>query len=427
LKAELKTMKIPLWAKLLLTAAICGGAIFLVTNVYFAGTAMPFVFFTLTLASVILVLFRVGRSWLDLPFVAVAAALLGVISVWHFNYQPNWESCVSFVGLASLVVLGLRAVWSEGEKQKILALAFAPSFLFAAFMVFAGAVLERTQIWHPKVLDLYLFSFDASLHVQLAFVMGQMYSLWPWFKTIGTALYIGLPIPLAMVYSGHLVRNPRKVYPAMAAFLLTGPIGILFYNLFPALGPVHIFLQDFPWHPMNTLQASHLLREPIAVKGVQNAIPSLHMAWVLLAWWYSRGLSVWERGIALTFVVFTAFATLGTGEHYFIDLVGARARGRPTVRVAGDAAVVGDAGAGTKSVLAFAGDSVGVLCADSGVCHFLAPEIGSGHGSSGAAANQIRFRNGRCSLLKQQSRIFGKRGPARRPRLPYALEFVSAV
>jgi len=63
-------MKIPQSAKILLTAAICGGAIFLVTNVYFAGTAMPFVFFTLTLASVILVLFRVGRSWLDLLLLA---------------------------------------------------------------------------------------------------------------------------------------------------------------------------------------------------------------------------------------------------------------------------------------------------------------------------------------------------------------------
>jgi hypothetical protein len=314
-------MKIPLSVKILLTAAIGGGAIFLVTNVYFAGTAMPFVFFTLTLASVILVLIRVGRSWLDLLFMGLSAAVLGVISVWHFHYQPNWESCVSFVGLASLAVLGFRAVWSEGEKQKLLALAFAPSFLFAAFMVFAGAVLERTQIWHPKVLDLYLFSFDASLHVQPAFLLGQMYALWPWFKQIGTAVYIGLPIPLAMVYSGHLIRDREKAYPAMAAFLVTGPIGMLFYNLFPALGPVHIFHGDFPWHPMTTLQASHLLREPIAVKGVQNAIPSLHMAWVLLAWWYSRGLSVWERGIALTFVVFTVFATLGTGEHYFIDLV----------------------------------------------------------------------------------------------------------
>jgi hypothetical protein len=30
---------------------------------------------------------------------------------------------------------------------------------------------------------------------------------------------------------------------------------------------------------------------------------------------------VWERGIAMAFVVFTVFATMGTGEHYFIDLI----------------------------------------------------------------------------------------------------------
>jgi hypothetical protein len=45
------------------------------------------------------------------------------------------------------------------------------------------------------------------------------------------------------------------------------------------------------------------------------------MAWVLLVWWYSRGLSRWERAIAFAFLVFTALATLGTGEHYFVDLV----------------------------------------------------------------------------------------------------------
>lgn len=316
-----ESMRIPLVAKIALTIVIAGGAVLLVTNAYFAGKAMPFLFFTLTLASVIVVLLRVGRSWLDLAYTAAAGVLLGIISTWHFHYRPNWESCVSFVGLGSLVVLGLRAVWSEGEKQKLLALAFAPSFLFCGFMVGAGFVLDKTQVWHPKVLDLYLFSFDASLHVQLAFLVGQAYAVLPWFRAVGVALYIALPIPLAMVYAGQLLRGREKAFPAMAAFLIAGPIGILFYNLFPALGPAHIFLQDFPWHPMTTAQASHLLGEPIPVKGVQNAIPSLHMAWVLLAWWYSRGLSVWERGIALTFVVFTAFATLGTGEHYFIDLV----------------------------------------------------------------------------------------------------------
>jgi len=85
-------MKIPIAVKIGLTAAICAGAVLLVTNAYFAGRAMPFVFFTLVLASVILVLIRVGRSWLDMLYMVVAAALLGVISVLHFHYQPNWQS-----------------------------------------------------------------------------------------------------------------------------------------------------------------------------------------------------------------------------------------------------------------------------------------------------------------------------------------------
>jgi hypothetical protein len=105
-----ESIKPPTATKILLTIAIFGGAVFLVTNAYFAGNAMPFLFFTLTLASVILVLLRVGRSWLELGFLTLAGVVLGVISAWHFHHRPNWESCVSFVGLGSLVVLGLRAV-----------------------------------------------------------------------------------------------------------------------------------------------------------------------------------------------------------------------------------------------------------------------------------------------------------------------------
>jgi hypothetical protein len=65
----------------------------------------------------------------------------------------------------------------------------------------------------------------------------------------------------------------------------------------------------------------HMNVVPVVVKGARNAIPSLHMAWVLLVWWNSRGLARWIRAIALVFVVLTVMATLGTGEHYFIDLV----------------------------------------------------------------------------------------------------------
>jgi hypothetical protein len=50
-------------------------------------------------------------------------------------------------------------------------------------------------------------------------------------------------------------------------------------------------------------------------------MPSLHTAWVLLVWWNSKGLARWIRAIALLFVILTVMATLGTGEHYFVDLV----------------------------------------------------------------------------------------------------------
>lgn len=60
---------------------------------------------------------------------------------------------------------------------------------------------------------------------------------------------------------------------------------------------------------------------PVVIAGARNAIPSLHMTWVLLVWWNSKGLPAWVRAIALSFVWFTVLATLGTGEHYLIDLV----------------------------------------------------------------------------------------------------------
>jgi hypothetical protein len=45
------------------------------------------------------------------------------------------------------------------------------------------------------------------------------------------------------------------------------------------------------------------------------------MTWVLLAWWNSKGLSLMTRTIAFFFLFFTVLATLGTGEHYLIDLI----------------------------------------------------------------------------------------------------------
>jgi hypothetical protein len=51
------------------------------------------------------------------------------------------------------------------------------------------------------------------------------------------SFYIGLPVVLAMVVAGHLLHERKRAVPAIGAFLVTAPVGIIFYNLFPAWAP----------------------------------------------------------------------------------------------------------------------------------------------------------------------------------------------
>src|SRR5579871_3653743 len=182
-------------------------------------------------------------------------------------------------------------------------------------------VLGWTVSAHPKTLELYLLSFDASLGVQLSFLVGQAFARSGWGAFAGWFFYMALPVPIAVVFAGQLLRSKRRAFEAITAFLIAGPVGMIFYSLFPATGPRYLFGAGFPSKPFPIDQASRLLLEPVAIPGFRNAMPSLHLTCVLLACWYSRGLSWWERTITYVFFAFTVIATLGIGEHWFVDLI----------------------------------------------------------------------------------------------------------
>jgi hypothetical protein len=289
----------------------------------FYNAALISAFFGAALFSVCIIHLRLFPTLLDVSGILAGTALLALIDFRIFRYPPKIMAWFSFLGLGSILVLAQRLVWAPAAKRRFQLLAFVPSLLFVSSDWFASTFLEWTERAHPRVFDLNLFAFDASLRIQLPFLLGQAFQMWHGFKTISLIAYIALPIPIAIVYSGHLLKRESRAISAMLAFLVTGPIGILFYNLLPAMGPAHIFHGDFPWHPIPFESVHRLVIEPIALAGPRNAIPSLHMGWVLLAWWFSRSLSVWERAIVAFFVFFTIFSTMGTGEHYFIDLIAA--------------------------------------------------------------------------------------------------------
>jgi len=314
-------MTLPRAAQILLSLVLVGITARFGTSAQFYSESLSSAFFAIALISVVIIQLRVCGLWPDGLILIALTTALALIDFRVLHYTPHFMAWFSFFGLNSLLMLSLRAVWSEGDRRKLLLLAFFPSLLFVTSEWFASNMLDLTETLHPRTLDLFLYSFDGSLRVQLPFLMGQAFALWPYFKIAGELFYVGLPIPIALVYSGQLLRVRERAFPAMAAFLLTGPVGILFYNLFPAMGPIHLLRAGFPWHPLDLELLRRVALEPVALHGPRNAIPSLHMGWVLLCWWYSRGLSWWERSIMILFVLFTFCATMGTGEHYFIDLV----------------------------------------------------------------------------------------------------------
>jgi len=307
--------------RILLSLLLVAAAAWLGTSAEFYNVALVSAFFAIALLSVPIIHFRVRPSWLDALLVLAGTLLLAGVDFRILHFRPAIMAWPSFVGLTSLLILGLRAVWAKEEDRKIPLLAFVPALLFVTSEYFADNFLQFTAKVHPRAFDLYLFYFDSSLHVQIPFLLGQAFALYPWLRLAGLLFYIGLPIPIALIYAGRLIRTREKAIPSFIAFLVTGPIGIIFYNVLPALGPAHLFGNRFPWRPLTIEQTTRLFLEPIPIHGPQNAIPSLHMAWVLLVWWYSRGLSWWERSVAFAFLFFTVLATMGTGEHYFVDLV----------------------------------------------------------------------------------------------------------
>ena len=307
--------------KAILTLALLASVFALALSADFYKSCIVDVFMALVLAAGLVTLSVIQPSWINFASVVVCGLVMAELDYRVMGFRFRSMAPFAFAGLGSLAVLGTRTIWARNRDRTLLLYAFLPAVGFVASEYFAPILMNYTEALHPKTLDLYLYSFDCSLRIQFSFLAGQVFARHEWLNFTGILFYIALPLPLALVYAANLRRKGKDAFPVMLAFLVTGPLGVLFYNMVAATGPIHIFGDRFPWHPLTMAQAMNLVLETLPAKGARNAIPSLHMAWVLLIWWNSRGLARWIRGVALAFVIFTVLATLGIGEHYFVDLV----------------------------------------------------------------------------------------------------------
>src|SRR5262245_11253392 len=278
--------------KLIGTVLIAVLIVLVATHPAFLTIAGTDYFLFTTLLGVVLIHLRLSPRMLDVAVLIAGTAALCLLARRMVGFPVSQFAYLSLPGLVSVSVLSARIIWGKGDERKLIAVALGTAVCFVSAGWLTGPMLRYVTQLRPLVLDLYLYSFDGSLRAQFSFLLGQAFHKWRWFATISIWCYIGLSLILALAFVENLVRDMWRGIKVASVFLFCGPIGVTFYTFFPGLGPRMLFAKDFPLHPLTTFAASQVQLQPISLEGPRNAIPSLHMTWVLLAWWCSEKTSL---------------------------------------------------------------------------------------------------------------------------------------
>jgi hypothetical protein len=280
------------------------------------------IFFSLTLAGCAIIFLSVRPLRELLQVLGVTVVLIG-LQLAVLKVPLKVSPVFALLGLSSLFLLAVRRVYSSGSERKLLYDSLVPPLLFLLLGYFSSGPLALTFRLHPKTFDLFLYSFDQSLGVQLSFKVGQVILASHLLTRLTVAVYYLLPLAIMFTYARLLVRDRSLAMIAFLAFAVAGPAGVVFYNVIPGCGPGCLMGGKYPFETFSTEQLRQMPLAPLSEGGARNAFPSLHLVWALLTLWYSRILSRWDKVLLGIFCLGTVVATLGLGEHYFIDLVAA--------------------------------------------------------------------------------------------------------
>ncbi len=219
---------------------------------------------------------------------------------------------------AIVVVAAIR--WSGKERATAIHAAALGALLILATKV-GDTWLQVTARTQTHVLDDYAELADRALGSP-AWLVGQLLQAsGPVPQAVIHWVYIELPLAAIVVAIWQLRNVTTGVWPRhylVRTFLVLGLIGPLVYMLFPVVGPVFAFADNWPHFVPNHLNAEPL---PFDDYTPRNCMPSMHTAWALAVFLHSRQGPAWLRAGGTFWLVCTVLATLGLGYHYGVDLV----------------------------------------------------------------------------------------------------------
>lgn len=257
---------------------------------------------------------------------AFGASFAGIYFLLHGKVGDYWGRTIGtaggFLGMGSLLVLSCKWIYAPpaGKRShwEVLREASIIPLLCVCSIVAVGAAIRFTPVTYDRL----LYAFDLKFGSPPSWVMGRLFRAHAFLFLACAYAYNSLPLGMAACM--WLRWRDRQNHVRASADLLwmavsLGIVGFLLYQVCPAAGPVYLFPKQFPYEVPSLVGLS---TKPALMQAVpRNAMPSLHVAWMLLLFWNTRKRAWWICLIAAVYLVLTALATLGLGEHYLADLM----------------------------------------------------------------------------------------------------------
>jgi hypothetical protein len=260
-----------------------------------------------------LLIFAASRPQLRHALYAVLTSVLIAAPLVVRQCSLTPLNIAAFLGIGCVAVMALNIIWTESASYKR---PLGHALIMPVFAMIGGLFVDHVLGRAQYSYDYYLYAFDVRLGLTPGQTVSGLFQALPWLANASRFTYDNLLLFPLLFHAWALYRGVSRPHQAHA-FVLAGVCGWFLYWVCPAIGPYYWFGRDFPNLPaVATLNAT-----PFLSASIHNAMPSLHFTWALLVLWTARELGPWAVGLAVAFVSLTGLATVGFGEHYFIDLV----------------------------------------------------------------------------------------------------------
>lgn len=264
--------------------------------------------------------FKPSRAeYLSIIFLSIASSILCCKLYLPAMQLPVLVIITVHLFLLTLLINAFRTAifWREKELReeylsRLMLYLMVPGFFHVSlFFLHLGL-----QLYPDYSMDYQAYTAEQGYGVLPAFFLGKLFVDLPILNFAGRITYLSLPLVTAAAIGLQKIQS-KTTFNFLAAFGICAFVGFLSYMIFPVSGPLDAFPGVFPDLPQNTItQITPTSGE------FRNGMPSLHTAWALLV-----GLTFWQTRkkllmvLAAVFFILTELATLGTGQHWLVDLV----------------------------------------------------------------------------------------------------------